>query len=394
MAGTLFIVGGGMIKSADEIFSALIARAGGAKAKIAFIVTASGSEPDDTFRSYAEDLVRLGVPRENLILVPLYAQHVRDERGYNAMTGDADGLLELMEGVTGVWFTGGDQYFVSQCFLRKDGSDTKLLSRLREIYANGGVIGGSSAGAAIMSRVMIGEGSNRGVLSCETLYSYDTYDQLCEEDNPCAPLIITQGLGFFTEGVVDQHFNKRPRLLRLIETCLLNKENAKVGYAVSEDTALVYHEGAIEVMGSAAVYIVDCRNMMKKSAGNYADITLHALQKGDAYDVRSGKVALARESDAKRYDYARDYVSGGITGEAAFDGMIDKYLLSCKKESLYFCEKRNKPYFKGAAVYDAQGRTYLVVPEYFIGENTKGYMGACASFTELELAVTTVEVSI
>jgi cyanophycinase len=394
MNGTLFIVGGNIVESADEIFSALIERAGGPNGKFAFIVTASGEGPDELFRSYAADFKALGVPEENCLLIPLYAQHVRDERGYNAMTGDADGLCELMDGVTGVWFTGGDQYFTAQCFLRADGSDTKLLTRLHEFYQNGGVIGGSSAGAAIMSRVMIGEGSNRGIISRGVRFGYEGYDELMEEDNPCVPLMITRGLGFFAEGVVDQHFNRRPRLLRAIEACLSNTENTRMGFAVSEDTALVYHAGEIEVLGSACVYIIDCRNAVKSGLGNYEGIMLSSIQKGDLYNARTGKITLARKENYKQYEYKSDYVSGGITGSRAFDEMIDKYLFCCKRENLYFCARRNKPYFKGAAVYEADDKTYLVVPEYFIGENTTGYMGECASFANLELAVKTVEVEL
>ena len=87
MEGTLFIVGGGLIQSADEVFAELIRRAGGANGRFAFIVSASGMDPDDTFRSYRDDFVRLGAREENCVLVPLYAPHVRDERGYNAFTG-------------------------------------------------------------------------------------------------------------------------------------------------------------------------------------------------------------------------------------------------------------------------------------------------------------------
>ena len=81
MEGTLFIVGGGLIQSADEVFAELIRRAGGANGRFAFIVSASGMDPDDTFRSYRDDFVRLGAREENCVLVPLYAPHVRDERG-------------------------------------------------------------------------------------------------------------------------------------------------------------------------------------------------------------------------------------------------------------------------------------------------------------------------
>ena len=64
MEGTLLIVGGGLTEGADEVFSALIERAGGPQSRFAFIVTASGSGPDETYRSYRDDFVRLGVPED------------------------------------------------------------------------------------------------------------------------------------------------------------------------------------------------------------------------------------------------------------------------------------------------------------------------------------------
>ena len=393
MSGTLFIVGGGMNASADRIFSELIARAGGARGRFAFIVTASGSEPDDTFRSYQEDFVRLGVPAENCFLMPLYAQHVRDERGYNAMTGDADGLCELMDGVTGVWFTGGDQYFTSQCLLRPDGSDTRLLARLRKLYEDGGVIGGSSAGAAIMSRAMIGEGNNRGVLSREIRYGYETYDALCEEDDPCAPLLLTRGLGFFPCGVVDQHFNKRPRLLRAIEACLFNKDGDRVGYAVSEDTALIYHDGRIGVMGGAGLYIIDCRQARKTGNGCYEGVVLHGLHEGDTFDPRTFAVTLAGTPAAKPRSFSADYISGGTIDSPVFDELMDR-LLRGTDDSLYHCSRRGVPYVKGAAAYEAHDKTYLSVYKYFRSAGCRGYRAAHTSFTDVELAVKTVEVAL
>ena len=327
----------------QEVFSKteLTALDGGANGRFAFIVSASGMDPDDTFRSYRDDFVRLGAREENCVLVPLYAPHVRDERGYNAFTGDAEGLLELMEGVTGVWFTGGDQYFTAKCFIREDGTDTKLLTRLREIYASGGVIGGSSAGAAIMSRVMIGSGNDRGVLSRDIMYGYDKYDEQCEKDDPCDPLTITQGLGFFPHGVVDQHFNKRPRLIRLIEACLKNREGARIGYAVSEDTALVYHAGKFSVLGSANVFIVDCTNAEKTANGCYRGVKLSSVQKGDTFDIMNQQAAFAPDAQlCKEEDgFYRDYVTNLITNSPTFDAMMEKYYLCGLREDMYRDEK-------------------------------------------------------
>jgi cyanophycinase len=387
MSGTLLIVGGGLTASQDEVFSALIERAGGAdKARIAFIVTASGEKPDELFRSYRSDLVKLGLREEQISLVPIYAPHVLDERGYNAVTGDAEGLPDCLEGVTGVWFTGGDQYFTHQCLLRRDGSDTALLARLRELYESGGVIGGSSAGAAIMSRVMIGSGNDRGILTHPVVWGYADYDAQCEADDPCEPLILARGLGFFPEGVVDQHFNKRPRMLRLIEACLSNTEGFRVGYAVSEDTALVYHAGRFTVLGSAGVYVADCRRAVRLGGGSYRGVVLHALHRGDGFDCATLQASMAQEPPAKDRDFHPDYVSGGMLYSPLFDDMIEKRLLRAK-DGVLPRNAEGLPCVRGAEVSDLHGETALTVAEYVLRPETKGYRGTHTSFAELGLNI-------
>ncbi len=395
MAGTLYIVGGGMNQGEEEILSAFIASAGGPAAKFAFVVSASGEDPDDTFRSYAQDFARLGVARENCILIPLYAWHVKDERGFNAYTGDEESLPVLLEGVTGVWFTGGDQFHTAQCFLRPDGTHTRALGILHEIYQNGGAMGGSSAGAAIMSRVMIGGGNNRGTLHYPTVFGYDTYKEIDEKNDPVAPLILVQGLGFFPDGVVDQHFNKRPRLLRSIEACLANREGVRISFAVSEDTALVYHEGNMSVLGSAGVYIIDCRNAVKIGNGCYDGVMLHAIHKGDSFDEASAEVVLAGDCTGGRArSVVLDYVSGAIIDSPVFDSFIDVNLLHNRDDSMYFCDKKNKRYAKGIVVYEAYEKIYAVVLNYYRDDKTKGYRGAHTSFANVELAVRTSEIQL
>ncbi|HWQ58445.1 MAG TPA: hypothetical protein VN540_05445, partial [Clostridia bacterium] len=101
---------------------------------------------------------------------------------------------------------------------------------------------------------------------------------------------------------------------------------------------------------------------------------------------------LALETPFEAHDYARDYVNNGIPGGPAFDEMMDKYMFRCADANLYFCERRKLPYVKGAAIYEGEGKTYLVIPEYFRSSETKGYMAECAGFTNVELAIRTVEV--
>ncbi len=387
MNGTLMIVGGAMAPSLNRIFSELIRRAGGPQNKFAFVVSASGEDPDDTFRKYVADFVRLGVPAENCVLVPLYGKEFRDERGYNAFTGDADGLLELMEGVTGVWFTGGDQYYTNKCFIREDGSDTALLARLREIYAQGGVIGGSSAGAAIMSRVMIGTGNNHGALAHGPVFGYEDYDPNNDDvDGLCQRLRIVQGLGFFTEGVVDQHFNARPRLLRLIQACLSNKEGVRMGYAVSEDTCLLWNSGKLQVLGSAAVYLVDCRKTVQSGPGCFTGVGLSALYEGDSYTPATDTVELFEEVHARTADFYPDVVSNGIINSPMFDEMMDRRLLRGKPECLHRCPQTGREYVPGAVVYQIGDKPWLVMLKYYRA-NIRGYREKHTSFTGVELDV-------
>jgi len=285
MIGTLLIAGGAMAGNYERSMRMFIDAAGGVDQKFAFVVAAGGEDPDETFQEYQDDFEKFGVKRENVVLVPLYAHHVVDKNSFNAMTGDHEYLAEILQDVRGVWFTGGDQYYIWQCFIRPDGTHTKALDQIHAIYQNGGAVGGSSAGAAIMSHVMIGEGNNQGIFAKETLFNYDTYDELCEIDDPIAPLIITRGFGFLKDYIVDQHFDRRPRLLRLIEACMLNREGTRVGLGISESTMMIIKENHLTVMGAGCVFITDCRKCKRLSAGSYSGVVMHALREGDSMDL-------------------------------------------------------------------------------------------------------------
>lgn len=393
MAGKLFIVGGGMDEHSDRIFTAFLEAAGGKNAKIAMVLSASGEDPDDTFGKYQRELVRLGARSENVILIPLYGKQYVDERGYNALTGDEPSLVPLFDGVTGVWFTGGDQYFTAECFLQRDGGFTRALELIDEIYQNGGALGGTSAGAAIMSRVMIGFGNARGVISREVRFGYGSYDPLADEDDdPTEPLLLASGLGFFPYGVVDQHFNRRPRLLRLIEACLANRENARVGFGVSEDTALVFDNGAISVLGAAGVYLVDCRAAQKTAAASYENVSLHVLYEGDSCDVNLERVALAANARAEEAHYLTpDWVSGLTPDSPAFSALIRDKLLYARENCL--STQKSRPCCKGLSAYDCDGKTYAVKLTYRVEENAKAYEAAGGlSFTGVTLDVETAEI--
>ncbi|MGI5977566.1 MAG: cyanophycinase [Candidatus Limivicinus sp.] len=388
MEGTLFVVGGGLKASADEVFSEFIKCAGGKNSRIAFASTASCLSPDELFDEFRSRLVKLGVPEENCVKIPLYAKHILDKDNFNAVNGDADGLCELMKGVSGVWFSGGDQRNIINAFLRTDGTDTRLMSVLREIYSHGGVIGGTSAGAAVMSHVMIGGGDNKGVLSSDVLYDYPEADTT-EDERAGQPLVLTCGLGFFTQGIVDQHFNKRARLLRLIEACLSSRDSVSVGYGVSEDTALVLQGGTIKVLGSASVYIVDCRNAEKPGRGCYRNVKLSAVQRGDIYETKTGRIFFAAGEQGEKMNAGLDLHMNFIINSPEFDAMINDFVLCADEKSMLRQKSELYPYAAGGVVYASKSELYTVILRYHKTAETCGYRGRHTSFSGVVLDIDT-----
>lgn len=122
---------------------------------------------------------------------------------------------------------------------------------MRRLLSGGGVIGGSSAGAAIMSRTMIVRGDDEGTLTlpvCTDAAAYCDNGGVSPEQ-----LLLSRGLGFLPGGIVDQHFNRRARLQRLLAAMEDADENE--GFGISEDTALEVSlsDRALRVHGSAYV---------------------------------------------------------------------------------------------------------------------------------------------
>ncbi len=131
----------------------------------------------------------------------------------------------MLEAATGVWFSGGDQSRVTAVYL-----DTVVERALNRLLERGGVIGGTSAGAAIMSRVMITGGQGKAT--------------------------VGTGFGFLPGAVVDQHALRRNRINRLLG--VLAEHPDLTGVAVDEATALVIRQGRWRVVGNS--YVVVCRS--------------------------------------------------------------------------------------------------------------------------------------
>lgn len=192
----------------------------------------------------------------------------------------APGSAALLDGIGGVWFAGGDQSRLTAALL-----DTPLHARLHEIYRAGGIIGGTSAGAAVMSEVMITGDEKREPAEGREWSTVEA-----------ANVVTARGFGFLSGIIVDQHFVTRKRHNRLISLVLENP--SLVGVGIDESTAvLVRPDGKYEVLGENQVVVYDARRAAtaRTPSGRLGarDVTLHVLVTGDVFDPARGTVASA-----------------------------------------------------------------------------------------------------
>ena len=260
--GHLVIIGGG--DKTEYIMQKIVDLAGGPDAKIIVIPNAS-SEPRESAEYNVEEFKNLGCTNVDYIM-------------FNREDADNDSLVQKLNGAKGIFFSGGDQ-----AFLTRDMLGTKLLNKVYEIYNNGGVISGTSAGAAVMSEVMI---------TGNELINKDSSDIFIsiQKNN----VEVKEGFGFIKSAFIDQHFIKRKRLNRSISIVLENPE--LLGIGIDESTCIVvYPDETFEVLGENQVMIFDatnCRDIKLDKNGNLGgqNIRMHLLINGDRFDIKSKEV--------------------------------------------------------------------------------------------------------
>jgi cyanophycinase len=232
--------------------------AGGAQGRV--LVFPQASERPEAGAEIEKELEALGIGR--VIVVPV------DHAG-----ADSDETLRLAKGATGVYFGGGDQARLMAVL-----HGTRLEQALGELYRDGAAVAGTSAGAAVMSRVMITGDENRPL-------SKDENWQTIEAEN----VVTSPGLGLLEDAVVDQHFVRRRRHNRLMSLVLERPE--LLGIAIDESTAIwVKPDRTFEVVGEGPVLIVDAAAAMTaRDAAGYglrgSNLRLHVLRAGAQYDM-------------------------------------------------------------------------------------------------------------
>ncbi len=239
------MIGGG--ERTSDVLTRLAEWTGDEKSKILVITWASGV-PVESFEAFKADFEK--VSKIELVNAPIRpldeAAKVR--------------FLQQLKEANGVFFTGGDQNRVMEIL-----QDETLLKALQEKYKSGTVFAGTSAGAAIMSPLMItGEGD------------FTVIDG--------AKVETKNGLGFLPEVIVDQHFIKRQRQNRLIG--LIIKNPKLLGIGIDEDTAFAVRDNRFaEVIGNSGVMIFDARKSVNP-------MNMFYLKNGEKFDLKKRKIVL------------------------------------------------------------------------------------------------------
>lgn len=227
---------------------------GGGKANIVIIPTASVLA--DTGQKYVEIFNRLGV--SNVVSLQI------EER----LDGERQEFLDRLDLATGIFITGGNQLRLSTIL-----GGTEVAQKIRRLNASGVHVAGTSAGAAIMPEHMITGGATGTAPSR-------------------GGVILAPGLGLTNSLLIDQHFNERDRLGRLLTAISYNP--FRVGVGIDEDTAIfIDPEQRFEVVGSGAVTVVDPSTLTYSSMSEAAktdalsllDLKLHILSKGCSYHI-------------------------------------------------------------------------------------------------------------
>ncbi|BAY66350.1 cyanophycinase [Calothrix brevissima NIES-22] len=264
----LVIIGGAEDKEGDcQILREFLRRAGGTKAHIV-IMTAATELPREVGENYIRVFERLGAEKVRII---------DTETREDAASSTA---LEAVKDATGIFFTGGDQARITSIL-----KDTQLDEAIHKRFAEGIVVAGTSAGAAVMPDTMIIEGDS--------------------ETNPRIEIVdIGPGMGFLPGVIIDQHFSQRGRLGRLISALL--QEPADLGFGIDENTAMVVTDNQIEVVGQGAVTIVDeadathnnIDEILKDESLAIFGAKLHILPNGYKFDLKTRQPILQNASIA------------------------------------------------------------------------------------------------
>lgn len=266
--GSLVIVGGALRADNAVVWQRIVDLAGGKGARIAVVPAAAGNPTGSGGRVVAH-LNQYGA---NAFLLPVAPRLPGDVH----VAANDPANVAAVQASRGVYFIGGDQARITGSLRNADGTNSKVLDAIWDLYRRGGVVAGASAGAAIMSSTMFDNaGTTLAVLQNGV-----------NDGNELAP-----GLGFIGKDVfVDQHLIIRGRFARMLPAML--KKSYKRGLGIDENTAVVVGPGRdAEVIGyKGAIWFDLAQASTDPNVGafNISNASISYLDHGDRLNLDTG----------------------------------------------------------------------------------------------------------
>ena len=250
--GTLIILGGGDLS--ESLIKRFIQIGGGLDAPMVIIPTADGQDNYDDNFGEAGMLKKIGATNVKVL-------HTTDREIANT-----ESFVEPLIDAKVVWFSGGRQWRLVDAY-----KNTLTEKMLWKVLENGGVIGGSSAGATIQGSFLV-RGDTRN-------------NQIMMGDHQ-------EGFGFLKNTAIDQHVLARNRHFDMIE--ILTQRPEVLGIGIDESTGIIVNGNQFEVIGESYVVVYDGSfwsregSDLKKIPENTA--LFYFLRAGDKYDLLNRRV--------------------------------------------------------------------------------------------------------
>lgn len=254
--GTVMVVGGGA--QGPELYAKFIELAGGADALIIDVPTAGGDSVYPADWRGTRGLKAAGA--RNVVVL-----HTNDRK-----VADSEAFAAPISRAGGVWFEGGRQWHLVDSY-----AGTRTERAFHDVLARGGVVGGSSAGASILSSYML-----RGARGGNATIMAPGYEA---------------GFGFLRDAAIDQHVVARERLRDLADS-LMPRHPELLGLSEDEGTAWVIRGDTAEIMGRNKAFVYGGRDP------NDSGVPFLTLHPGDRYDLGARRV-LHRAIDESPLTY-------------------------------------------------------------------------------------------
>lgn len=268
--GRLVAIGSGDIREGDALLlKEFVKLSKGPRARIV-VMTVATDHPATAGAEYKEAFERLGVDDVKAVDVSARSDTLKPR------------ALEAIEQATGLFFTGGDQLHITSLI-----GGTEMQALMHRRYERGLVIGGTSAGAAMMSNSMILGGAS--------------------DENPKVGAVeIGPGMDLVVGAVIDTHFSQRGRFGRLLTAIAHYPQDLGIG--VDEKTAMIINRNEVEIAGEGAVTFIDGGAMTytslpyneKGDALSLYGVRVHVLSAGARFDLSKREPVVDKHDEAPK----------------------------------------------------------------------------------------------